>query len=97
MPAVVTIARGGLFYSFLMAAIGIYNSYVWSERAYDVKLQRLDEASKIEAGANELQAELYFARSKQGSNQMFSHGVAAFLFLAIIRVGRKESDGGNAP
>ena len=97
MPTVVTLARIGLLYSLLMAALGIYNSYGWSERAYEVKLQRLDEPSKIEARANELQAELYFARSKQGSSQMLSHGLAAVLFLTIVRVRRRESDGGNAP
>lgn len=98
MRTVLTLSRIGLVYSFCMVAIGIYNSYVWSERAYDVALEPANETSAAEVRVNKLKTKLYFARSKQGSNQVFSHGLAAVLFLSIAaRVRRKESGDGNAP
>jgi len=97
MPTVITLARMGLLYSFLMVAIGAYDAYAWGERAYDVTLQRVDEPTRIEANVAAVKAERYAARSKQGTKQVFSHGLTAMLFLAIfVRVKRNTAAGDNA-
>lgn len=97
MRLIPELARMGILYCLAVMPIGAYNSYVWMERAYDVKLQPVDEACSLEARTNELQAELYFARSKLGSNQLFSHMMMAVLFAIIARTKPGGSDGKNAP